>query len=56
MKGVGGKCNLSLVSYSHVCSYMHIHTLISISYVPSTRDVQLIQSHFESITEGVSPR
>ena len=27
---------------------------ISISYVPSTRDVQLIQSHFQPITKGVS--
>ena len=29
---------------------------ICISYIPSTQDVQLIQSHFQLITEDVSPR
>ena len=35
---------------------VHAICTVCISYVPSTRDVQLIQSHFQSITEGVSPR
>ena len=38
----------------HVCKNIHILRYASISYVPSTRDVQLIPSHFQSITEGVS--
>ena len=51
------------VSYSSVCVHifhdMYIRIVscstmyICISYVPSTWDVQLIQSHFQSVTEGV---
>ena len=39
-------CLLPLISTLFAC----------ISYVPSTRDVQLIQSHFQLITKGVIPR
>ena len=38
----------------HVRKYIQILGYASISYVPSTQNVQLIQSHFQLITEGVS--
>ena len=41
---------------SHFSFDLPVYDDTSISYVPSTRDVQLIQSHFQLITEGISPR
>ena len=47
---------------AHGCLHAYIHIgvkcmyhNICINYVPPKQDVQLIQSHFSLITEGVSP-
>ena len=43
-------------TYIHMCTQsICTYVLVHISYVPSKRDVQLIQSHSQMITNGVSP-